>query len=360
MNVIRLTFSVAGIMALLASPAMSQLSGVAGASGAAQAAAAAQAKSQVQQQLQKSVQQAQAQARAQAQAQAQTQVQARAKAQAQAQVQSRLQAEAARAASLAQRVTVAAQNQVSTTVRNQGAAAQQRASAGLNVRLATNTRAAANIGVGNTQANMDAKTYARLGLDSRLRLPADLTQADVQVYDNIFGRFNPLRAAASQESSVSTVGGLSSGTPETFPNDPPEDKSSPSGNPSARLAGASSDLSLTSRIQVAARQRRAQISEVRDRALATADTQLLLKAQRMEDALNAFAQAQTRFQAEAGSKVKQAAQQRPEGAKGRSIKQVDFSATGSATASGSLNAGGSSASPASSGSGGSPAGSVER
>ncbi|APZ94074.1 hypothetical protein [Fuerstiella marisgermanici] len=319
---LRFTCSAVGIVALLTSTASAQLNGVAG------AAAAARSNTQIQQQVQNQVQQ-----QVQAQAQVQQQVQARA----QAQVQSRIQAEAARAASIAQRVTLTAQNQVAAAVSNQAAAARQRASSGLNVRLAANARIGTNVGVGTSQARMDTNTAARLGLDTRLSLPADLTRTDVQVYDNIFGRFNPLRKPAN-ETPNPTVS-----VPQ--PNaDPSASDESPEGGVSSRsrsglLASLESDASLSTRINVAARQRRAQISEVRDRALATSDTQLMLKAQKMEDALNAFASAQTQLQAKANGKIRQAAQSQPKGLSTKPVSQVNFSANGSATTSAAANNG---------------------
>lgn len=332
---LRLTFYVTGIAALLTSTASAQLNGVAG------AAAAARTNAQVQQQVQSRVQQ-------QVQAQAQAQVQARA----QAQVQSRLQAEAVRAASIAQRATVTAQSQMAAAVKSQSAAARQRASSGLNLRLATNTRVATNAGVGNTGARMDASTAARLGLDTRLSLPADLTLADVQVYDKIFGQFNPLREGRS--GSKTQVGSRpKSGADSSPPSETSDGSTSPRNRRSGLLASLESDVSLNSRINVAARQRRAQISEVRDRALASSDTQLMLKAQKMEDALNAFASAQTQLKTTATTRAQQASQTKTARPNSQPVGRGNFSANGSSTSSGSANVG-RSPSPTQPGSSGSP------
>jgi len=69
------------------------------------------------------------------------------------------------------------------------------------------------------------------------------------------------------------------------------------GQGAARTENARDIVAHTTRLRMAARERRAEISEMRDRALATGDAQALLRAQRAEQALNAFVAAQARVQA---------------------------------------------------------------
>lgn len=329
---LKLFVTIFGVLAMISTPVSAQLLGGAGGS-AAQAQAAAQQRVQAQAQARAQAQaqataqqrvQEQAQQRAQAQIQAQTQqrVQAQAQQRAQtqmqaqvtAQVQSRVQVEAARAANIAVRATVAAQQQASAAARSQSANARQRAAGGLNLRLGANTRVNSSnqVRVGNTRANSNANAYSRLGIDTKLALPPGITKTDVQIYDNIFGRFNPLRAESTTKvtgtaTAVTSVGHSRTAPPANEDSQESSDSSRARRSTSDLLVETSGDVSLMSRIGVAARQRRAEISQVRDQALASSDTSLMLRAQKMDDALKAFVQAQ----ASASAKARTASQQSP-------------------------------------------------
>lgn len=282
----------------------------------------AQARQQAQQQMQSQVQ---SQVQSTVRQQVQSQLNANVQTQVRAQAQTRVQAEAARAVNIAERASVAAR-QNAAAARGQATAAAARLGGlqvGVGARASTNARA--NVAGHSTNA------HARLGLRTDLSLPADVTPADVQVYDNIFGRFNPLRAEARQtsESAVVAISELDAG-------DRPDADFGAGAASAIRLAGAGraangdAGATLSSRIAVAARQRRAEISEVRDRAMAEGSTELMLRAQRMEDYLNAFAaaQAQVRSQGSAGNRPAPTASESGARFGGRSTTDVRGTAGG--------------------------------
>jgi len=177
-------------------------------------AAAANAADRVQGQIN---QRAQAQIQQRVQAQTQAQVQSRV----QGQMQGRIQAEAQRAAEVAQRAA-------ETPVRRAGVPA-------------------------------NALDAARGNAAEASRFNG-IAQADVAIYDNIFGRFNPIRQHAN-----------------------------------ARGQGPQ-NVDIARGIQVAAQQRRAEIAQMRDQAIATGQTDLLGRADEMELRLNAFVEAQQQLQ----------------------------------------------------------------
>lgn len=260
-----LILSTITITAILVAPASAQLPG-----GAGNAANRTQA--QTQQRVQAQVQQ-----RVQAQVQQRTQAQVQQNIAAQA--QARVQAEAARAAHIAQQAAILAQRKA--------AAARQNVPGGVNARVGANARVGSQARVGNQSANANAN--ARLGIAAGLVLPPGVTKADVQIYDNIFGRFNPLRARPQE--------------PAPRQEDTVAENNRPERRPEAPAIGTRTDLDLAARIEVAVRQRRAEISEMRDRAVATANTQLLLQAERTEQAMTAFVDAQAKARQQAAAQA---------------------------------------------------------
>lgn len=279
---------------------------------------AAQAQQRVQAQVQqRAQQQAQAQIQQRTQQQAPAQVQQRAQAQVQAQVQAqiqqKIQADATRAAQIAQQAAVASQRAASarlSAAAGRAATVQQRAST-LNARIGTDVAASnrTRIQAGNNSAN--ASAYARMGLDTRLALPPGLSEADVQVFDNLFGDFNPLRrrvtrensndqeASPSSETASTTRVGVSRGLSAEIETEGQSGEAGLLVQGRTRRVRPDDVLDFTTRLRIAARQRRAQISEMRDQALITGDAQLLLRAQRVEESIAAFVDAQTRLQANA-------------------------------------------------------------
>lgn len=179
-------------------------------------------------------QRAQAQVQQRVRAQAQTQVQSRV----QGQVQGRIQAEAARAAEVAQR---AAENSA-------------RRASGIDA------------GTPNPRAN------AGLAIAANASRFAGFADADVAIYDNIFGRFNPIRQ---------NVGERGNSNPQAGAN-------------GRGQAGPNRDFARG--IQVAAQQRRTEIAQMRDQAITTGQTDLLSRADEMEVRLNAFVEAQQQLE----------------------------------------------------------------
>lgn len=270
-------FVVAGLWSANVAPGQAPGLGGLGKGGGVNNSAAVQA--QVQQRIQ-----------AQVQARSQTQVEQRLRAQAQA----RLRAEAARAAQLAE--------------------AARRQAGGLQ-RPTPGNRYGVNAGAGGqaegtvTGQDIRAGVHAQLALRANADLPPGATQADLEIYDRIFGRFNPLRdpdASAEQPSSppqpASNSPSNGRGKPATAssarPQSPPAEQPAPPADQRGRALGR---LDLATRIEFAVSQRRAEISQERDRALATGNAELLLRAEQMEEALTAFVAAQraARSQAEA-------------------------------------------------------------
>ena len=188
---------------------------------------------------------------------------------------------------------------------------------------------AAEARVGNRSARANAN--ARLGIYSG-NLPAGLSEADVQVYDSVFGRFNPLRRGPGEDRS--TDGAETPPTQEAPPQEPapengaplasdraqgePRDQSTQDGqatqddqeDPSEEaaaprerkpLAALDGQVEFAARLQVAAQQRRAEIAQLRDHALATSNAQLMLQADRMERTLDRFLEARLRAAANGGA-----------------------------------------------------------
>jgi len=226
-------------------------------------AAAANAGDRVQGQIN---QRAQAQVQQRVQAQTQTQVQSRV----QGQMQGRIQAEAQRAAEVAQR---AAENSA------------RRAGAPVNALDGARGNVAA--GTANPRAN------AGLAIAAEASRFNGFAGADVAIYDNIFGRFNPIRPNANEQEAGSreTANGTARRSSQA------DQHANPTASAGANARGqGSQNRDIARGIQVAAQQRRAEIAQMRDQAIATGQTDLLVRADEMELRLNAFVEAQQQLQ----------------------------------------------------------------
>ncbi|NND97033.1 MAG: hypothetical protein HKN47_06880 [Pirellulaceae bacterium] len=272
--------------------AFAQLPGglISGGNGSAAAAAQDRVQTQVQQRVQAQVQQ-------RVQAQVQQRLQSEIQSRVQVQAQARIAAEARRAAEIAVRAGSQAAAEAQAKAINAVGNAQ------LNVNASANTRTRANAG-GNT-ARVGTNSSIGIGFGASSLLPPGVTQGDVAIYESIFGQFNPIRQQANQQASeqaaeqantgadasnqASQAGASEQETPE------PAEGQSPDQSGVSGLVNA--NLDFATRVQIAARQRRAQISEMRDQAIATGQSELLLQADAIEARLNAFASAQAEIQA---------------------------------------------------------------
>ncbi len=242
--------------------------------GAAQAAGNGRNQTRLQQQVQAQVQQ-------RLQANVQQQVQA----QIQAQAQARLQAEAARAVSIAQRAAAAS--------RQAAAAAGRRANDRPQINGSAHAKASARGRRDNQSSTAAARGNAAFNTDTTL--PPGLSEEDLKLYDGIFGRFNPFRPQAEIESHIKSDVRATARASET----PAADRIG------ARFLQAShvqTENDLETRINLAVNQRRAEISQVRDRALNSADVKLMERAEHMEQVLNAFVAAQAQANANANAR----------------------------------------------------------
>ncbi|WDQ17280.1 hypothetical protein [Rhodopirellula sp. P2] len=336
--------------------------------------------------------------RGQVQQNVQTQVQQRVQARVQGQVQANVQSQ------VQQRIQANVANGVQARVGNQIEVAAQTA-AGLAARAQAQAHATAdrasrsNVGANtdvqvNVNANADvggsqSRTSAGFASSTRASAsPIQISVAEVQAYDSVFGQFNPLRtsavlntaAAVRQNTTGQTTNAFSSN--EAQPSSP-DMTSRPSESPSAPEAGSpetpdagiagstfggafsqvaqgqagasnrqsvrgtgqatgnfgvagvlASNVDFSSMIAVAARQRQAEIAEMRDQALVSANAELLAQADAMEARLNAFASAQQAATASTQTKI-QSFQANAANQVGSAARlNVNGSAQGQATANG--------------------------
>lgn len=180
----------------------------------------------------------------------QAQGQAQAQARVQQQVQNRIHAEGKRAAELAQQLS---QNSARRPIPADAARATDNRG-GMRAGIQSNGRA----DLQNSVALEASNGNARAGLEIAANASGmnGLSDADLAIYDNIFGKFNPMRGQAG------------SSRPET----------------------------VAPGIQIAAQKRRAEIAQLRDQAIATGQTDLLARADEMEARLDAFVAAQQQIQ----------------------------------------------------------------
>lgn len=225
----------------------------------------AQVQAQVQQRAQAQVQE---RIQSRLQQQAQGQIQARAASAVQSRVHGRIQADTARAIGIAKRL----------------GAGRDAVSAGANANASTNISASTRGGTANRTARSDAN--ARLGMEAGVSAQPLVTAEEVQVYDEIFGQFNPLRKGRSGEAA--SGGTANSSVP-------------PSERGAQRGMSADKRPAFATLIVLAAQERRAEIAALRDRAVAAGDTSLLTRADEMELRLDAFVEANATQSVAAGS-----------------------------------------------------------
>ncbi len=323
--------------------------------GGALSGAQAQTQQRVQQQVQAQVQQ-------RVQGQVQNQIQSQVQAQVQAQVQQRVQAQ------IAGNVTARVNNQIEATARQAArlaarAQATGKAASSATLSAAANTHvdvsANANVGgnarVGQNQIATSSNTQAHIGVSAA---PIQITHSDVAVYDSIFGQFNPLRTAAmikanaqghthaaaatatgiaaAGQSRADATASTTAATGETLLTSGEaaiEGHGSASAQTHSQAGGEfgiagilDANVDLSSMIAVAARQRRAEISQMRDQAIASANAELMAHADAMETQLAAFASAQQQAIAQTQGTAEAAAQ-----SAASTNAAVNASANGSAT-----------------------------
>ncbi|HBJ35384.1 MAG TPA: hypothetical protein DDZ51_11665 [Planctomycetaceae bacterium] len=240
-------------------------------------AAAANASDRVQGQIN---QRAQAQVQQRVQAQTQAQIQTRV----QGQVQGRIQAEAKRAAEVAQRAA-------ESSARRASASTEAKTVAG-GGGLQGNAAARGNVAAGtpNSRAN------AGLAIAADASRNNGFADADVAIYDNIFGRFNPIRQndSAGEDISGSTAD-TANGAARRSSQAGERANPNASAGTNARGQGPQ-NVDIARGIQVAAQKRRAEIAQLRDQAIATGQTDLMLRADEMEMRLDAFVAAQQQLE----------------------------------------------------------------
>lgn len=212
----------------------------------------------------------------QIQSQIQQQIQAQVQSQVQAQANARMQADVNRAADLAQRAASTAQRQATAAKRIAGSA---------EIKLSENASAqgALKSERGITEANSHAQAPARL------RLPPGFSEGDVELYDRIFGKHNPIRA---QEPRSDNERGAENG------------QGADNGMKVRAVNYEEKGTELAAQIHLAIQQRRAEISELRDRALQETNPELLEQADQMELVMDTFVEAQARAKARADAEVK--------------------------------------------------------
>ncbi len=156
----------------------------------------------------------------------------------------------------------------------------------------------------------------------------------VGLFDSILGRFNPFRNPEMTSTTAAPVSGSSTANETLSPSDSASTSSStvqdqsapadstPDGASDQRspglLAGVGAVVSVKknvdmgARVHEAVRLRRAEISEMRDQAMTSANTEMMANADRMETMLNAFENAQVQATANAtGNAEYQAGQPKP-------------------------------------------------
>lgn len=294
------------------------------------------AQSQTQRRLQAQVQQrVQTQVQQSLQTRVQAQVQQRVQAQVAGGLQSRLQdqvqASARQAARLAVRTQLQANRQSDRAV-----TAAERPKLDININAKTNA-SSRNRSEGRREAKRgEFANRTNGGLNASIR-SIQFTTADVQAYDSVFGQYNPLRTAGVVNANAMAAANAQSHmnvqatgqTDDLFafgPSEPPRRADSEtlsegrrrgpqnSNRPSDRrdnvdapnrglaIAGeVGGNVDFASMIVAAARQRRAEISQIRDKAIASANANLMAQADQMESQLDAFASAQQQMTASAAN-----------------------------------------------------------
>lgn len=236
-----------------------------------------------------------------AQLQVKQQVQARAQQQIQSQVQQRLQPQ------VQQRIQAQTQQRVQSQARlnlpTPGA-----------LRVDANAAARVDVSGQGQRSRMQgrANTNSNLNVELGRGIPVSLTAREMSDLDVVFGEFNPFRRRQnnqspqtenSNEQANSTAGNQQS---EESSNQNANDESSRPEN-GRRGLGANlvfnSEQEFQASILSAVRQRQAEISAIRDRALSRADTQLMAQADRLEGLLETYVSAMAKTNASTESAI---------------------------------------------------------
>lgn len=222
---------------------------------------------------------------------------------------------ASSAANATQRVRLQVQQRVQAQTQQRiQAQAQQRIQSQTQLRLAGNSSVRIGADV-SANARVNAGTQAKAGSNSQgsensqnaggaigVGIPVTLTAEDMANLDVVFGEFNPFQRPDRDETS--TEGESASNAQndsDAGPSDEP-DSEQPRGKRPVRLVF-QSEAELQASLTAAVRQRRAEISSMRDQALAEADAKKMAFADRMETMMDAYVAAEAKANANANSAI---------------------------------------------------------
>jgi hypothetical protein len=132
-------------------------------------------------------------------------------------------------------------------------------------------------------------------------LPRGFVESDVKIYDAVFGSFNPFRGNAEQASATESNAQVDAGTNSRIATEWQSDRG-------VAKATAYSEVDLATRIDLAVHHRRAEISAMRDKAMAASNEAMMEQAEQMEQVLDLFVQA--RAQAAVGARAQTNAEDR--------------------------------------------------
>ncbi len=237
----------------------------------------------------------QARAQQRAQAAAQQRVEARVQQRTQAQMQQRVQAQ----------LQTRATNRISRGVRGvaqaAGGAGRQMQKRGNAAQLQGGAAASARTQAKLGGTRFSAETKVRVNGSGRLVVPGPALlgngQVNVKYFDNVFGRFNPLRNASGEEATAAATAGMPTLRKQAAgrPSDTPRDAPAPESNEGPRQPPAGRGFAVIEGrfdLPKAVRLRRSEISAIRDHALETGNAQLLASADQLEGILERFLAAQ--------------------------------------------------------------------
>lgn len=231
---------------------------------------------------------------------------------------------ASSAASTTQRVRAQVQQRVQTQVQQQvQAQTQQRIQSQTRLRLPVTNSIRINADAG-AKVRVDAGAGARLGAASGqsengqtarggigIGIPVTVSAEEMASLDVVFGDFNPFRRPNRDETTADS---------EPAPESPSDDGETASDETPASESDDETDSGESRRrrpirlvfqseaefqasLTAAVRQRRADISAMRDRAVAEADARMMAQADRMESMMDAYVAAEAKANANANSAI---------------------------------------------------------
>ena len=237
-------------------------------------------------------------------------------------------------AQIQQRVQVQAQQRLQTQIQQQiQAQTQQQIQAQTQQRIQSQAKLRLPLS-GAVRLNASAKAGASVNSNTRMRgagqqfrtdgssrtradlstgIPVTLSTEEMTDLDVVFGTFNPFRRRANRNPAAETrskneVRGsagvvTAAGFSERADNqDDTDEGSSESRRRPVRLYF-ENEIDFQASLIAAVRQRRAEISAMRDQAVAEANTRMMAQADRMEGMLDAYVAAEAKASARAGSTV---------------------------------------------------------